>query len=100
MAETFQNILTSPFVITFIWPIVFILFQVLYIVLLRDIIIANDEEKFRVSYKISTTGRPHSGPATLDDIQNLIKEEKEITEIEQLPKHILNMFSFGPDLCI
>lgn len=98
--ETFTHILTSPYMIAVIWPVVFILFQSFLSYLGSEKITAKGDEKYKVWYLDTKAKRPDSGPATLKRIVDLSNQGKKIIDISRLDDSLWNLFSFGIDLCI
>lgn len=98
--ELLTNILTSPYMIAVIWPVTFVLFQSFLNYVSSDRTTAKGEEKYKVWYLDTKVKRPDSGPATLKRIVDLSNQGKKIIEISRLENSLLDLFSFGIDLCI
>lgn len=94
-----MDFLTSPVFIAMIWPITFVLIEILST--LDDKPVARGEEKYQVWYqKDGPDDRPHSGPETLEGILTLVAEGKKVIDIERLADNFWDKISFGADLCI
>lgn len=100
MQEPYTNIFTEPIGVAFIWPVIFVLIQVLSVLLVKGITTADGDEKYLISYMTTTSNSPHKGKGSINTIIDLICEEKPILNIERLPDHMLNVLNFGPDLSI
>lgn len=93
-------LLTSEIVIMIIWPIIFVVVEVACISLLKGLEVARGLEKYKISYEIVGFTQPHSGPASIQGIEELIDKKTKIIEIDRLPDSPITLFSFGPELCI